>query len=478
MTFKVAVIGCTHAGTAAVKNIATQYPDAEITVYERNDTISFLSCGIALHVGGVIGDAQGLFYSSPEELARLGVVTRMRHEVLEVDVQARTLRARNLESGEEFSDTYDKLVVTTGSWPVIPRMEGIGLENIQLCKNYGHAREIIARAADAKRITVIGAGYIGIELVEAFRDLGKDVTLIDNMDRVMAKYLDPEFTGLADKELRERGVRLALGRTVEGFRGTDGKVREVVTTDGTFETDMVVLCIGFRPGTDLLKGQVDMLPGGAILVDDYMRTSHPDVLAAGDSCAVRYNPTGEAAYIPLATNAVRMGTLAAMNLLKPAVRYQGTQGTSAIKLFDWNIASTGLTEGAAAAAGMNVKAVVIHENNRPEFMPTYDDVMLKLVFEAEGGRLVGAQVMSKADLTQAVNTLSVCIQNRMTVQELAFVDFFFQPHYNKPWNLLNTAGLAAMQRLNETVDTAEEPERALAAAERADARPHGKYGVA
>ncbi|MGX4586060.1 FAD-dependent oxidoreductase [Paenibacillus chitinolyticus] len=479
MTFKIAVIGCTHAGTAAVKNIATQYPDAEITVYERNDNISFLSCGIALHVGGVIGDARGLFYSSPEELARLGVVTRMRHEVLEVDVQAKTLRARNLENGEEFGDTYDKLVVTTGSWPVIPRMEGIGLENIQLCKNYGHAREIIARAADAKRITVIGAGYIGIELVEAFRDLGKDVTLIDNMDRVMAKYLDPEFTALADNELRERGVQLALGRTVEGFRGTDGKVREVVTTDGTFETDMVVLCIGFRPGTDLLKGQVDMLPGGAILVDDYMRTSHPDVLAAGDSCAVRYNPTGEAAYIPLATNAVRMGTLAGLNLLKPAVRYQGTQGTSAIKLFDWNIASTGLTESAAAAAGLNVQAVVIHENNRPEFMPTYDDVMLKLVFEAEGGRLVGAQVMSKADMTQAVNTLSVCIQNRMTVQELAFVDFFFQPHYNKPWNLLNTAGLAAMKRLDETENAAvTEQERMEPGTEHADARTPDKCGVA
>lgn len=478
MTFKVAVIGCTHAGTAAVKSIAAQYPDAEITVYERNDNISFLSCGIALHVGGVIGDAKGLFYSSPEELARLGVVTKMRHEVLEVDVQAKTLRARNLESGEEFGDTYDKLVVTTGSWPVVPRMEGIGLENIQLCKNYGHAREIIARAADAERITVIGAGYIGIELVEAFRDLGKDVTLIDNMDRVMAKYLDPEFTALADNELRERGVRLALGRTVEGFRGANGKVREVVTTGGTFETDMVVLCIGFRPGTDLLKGQVDMLPGGAILVDDYMRTSHPDVLAAGDSCAVRYNPTGEAAYIPLATNAVRMGTLAGLNLLKPAVRYQGTQGTSAIKLFDWNIASTGLTEAAAAAAGMKAETVLVHENNRPEFMPTYDDVMLKLIFEAEGGRLIGAQVISKADMTQAVNTLSVCIQNRMTVQELAFVDFFFQPHYNKPWNLLNTAGLAAMKRLNEAAVAAKEPERTKPGAEQIGAGTHGKYGVA
>lgn len=462
MSIKVAVIGCTHAGTDAVKSIAAQYPEAQVTVYERNDNISFLSCGIALHVGGVVKDAGGLFYSNPEELAKLGVTTRMRHEVLGVDIKAKTLRARNLETGKEFEDSYDKLVMTTGSWPIIPKMEGIDLENIQLCKNYGHAREIIARAADAHRITVIGAGYIGIELVEAFRELGKEVTLIDNMDRVMAKYLDRELTDLAGQELQEHGVRLALGRTVEGFRGMDVKVREVVTTDGNFEADMVVLCIGFRPGTDLLKGQVDMLPGGAILVDDYMRTSDPDVLAAGDSCAVRYNPTGEAAYIPLATNAVRMGTLAGMNLLEPTVRYQGTQGTSAIKLFDWNIASTGMTEAAALTAGYDVKTITIHENNRPEFMPTYDDVLLKLVFEGGNGRIIGAQIMSRADLTQAANTLSVCIHNLMTVQELAFVDFFFQPHYNKPWNLLNTAGLAAMERMKEK-GTREEAAEAMVA---------------
>ncbi|MBB3129877.1 NADPH-dependent 2,4-dienoyl-CoA reductase/sulfur reductase-like enzyme [Paenibacillus rhizosphaerae] len=446
---KVAVIGCTHAGTAAVKSMAVQHPEAQITVYERNDNISFLSCGIALHVGGVVKDAGGLFYSNPEELAGLGAVTRMRHEVLAVDTNAKTMNVRNLLTGEEFTDSYDKLVVTTGSWPVIPKMEGIDLDNVQLCKNYAHAQEIIARAADAERITVIGAGYIGIELVEAFRELGKQVTLIDNMDRVMAKYLDRDLTDLAEQTLKDRGVQLALGRTVEGFRGSEGKVREVVTTDGTFEADMVVLCIGFRPGTDLLKGQVDMLPNGAIIVDDYMRTSNPDVLAAGDSCAVRYNPTGTAMYIPLATNAVRMGTLAGMNLVQPTVRYQGTQGTSAIRLFDWNIASTGMTEAAALAAGLNVKTVTIHENNRPEFMPTYDDVMLKLVFEAAGGRIVGAQVMSRAEMTQAANTLSICIQNRMTVQELAFVDFFFQPHYNKPWNVLNTAGLAAMEEMKK-----------------------------
>ncbi|CAM3111433.1 FAD-dependent oxidoreductase [Paenibacillus lupini] len=441
---KIAVIGCTHAGTAAVTQMAKLYPEAQITVYERNDNVSFLSCGIALHVGGVVQDVNKLFYASPEQLTAMGVKMNLRHDVLEVHTEAKTILARNLETNEEQLDEYDKLVVTTGSWPIIPKLKGMELDNILLCKNYNHAQTIIEKAKHAKRITVIGAGYIGIELVEAFEQLGKQVTLIDNMDRILFKYLDREFTDAIEGELQQRGIELKLAQTVTGFLGEDGQVAKVVTTAGEYETDLVVLCIGFRPNTDLLRGQVDMLPNGAIIVDEYMRTSHPDVFAAGDSCAVYYNPTHKHAYIPLATNAVRMGTLVARNLIEPTVRYMGTQGTSGIKIYDSNIASTGLTELAALDAGMNVKTVTIEDNDRPEFMPTYEKVQLKVVYEANTGRIVGAQVMSKDDLTQAINTMSVCIQNSMTMNELTFVDFFFQPHYNKPWNLLNQAGLQAM----------------------------------
>ncbi len=450
----IAVIGCTHAGTAAIVNMAKLYPEAVITVFERNDNISFLSCGIALHVGGVVQRAEELFYSSPTQLAELGVTTLMRHDVLSVDTDAKMLRARNLETGEEFQHHFDKLVVTTGSWPIIPKMDGIHLDNVMLCKNYNHAQAIIEKAKDARRIAVVGAGYIGIELVEAFEMLGKEVTLIDNMDRVLYKYLDKEFTDVTEQDLQAKGVELALGQTVQSFAGNEkGKVTTVMTNKGQYEADMVVLCIGFRPNTELLKGQVDMLPNGAIMVDEYMRTSKADVFAAGDSCAVHYNPTGEHAYIPLATNAVRMGTLVARNLLQPTVKYLGTQATSGIKIYDYNIASTGLTETAALAAGLNVKNVTIEDNYRPEFMPTYEKVTLKVVYKADTGVIVGAQIMSKADLTQSINTMSVCIQNKMTMDELAFVDFFFQPHYNKPWNLLNQAGLQGKVQQAEKLQT-------------------------
>jgi NADPH-dependent 2,4-dienoyl-CoA reductase/sulfur reductase-like enzyme len=440
---KVVVVGCTHAGTASIVNIAKLYPEAEITVYERNDNISFLSCGIALYVGGVIKDPNGLFYSSPEALRELGVNTKMLHDVLEVDTENKKLKVRDLKTNNEFEDNYDKLILTTGSWPIQPKIEGYELENILLSKNFQHSNTIIEKAKEAKNIVVIGAGYIGVELVEAFEMDGKKVTLIDAEERILSKYLDKEFTDLAENTFKEKGVKLALKELVTKFEGKDGKVNKVITDKGQYETDLVILCIGFKPNTYLVENQVDMLPNKAIKVNEYMQTSAKDVYAAGDSCAIVYNPTGKHKYIPLATNAVRMGTLVALNLVEPKVKYMGTQGTSGIKIYNHNIASTGLIEKCAVEEGLIVETVTVKDNIRPEFMPTYEEATLKVVFEKDSRRILGAQIISNADMTQSINTISVCIQNRMTIDELAFVDFFFQPHYNKPWNLLNMAGQMA-----------------------------------
>lgn len=443
---KVAVIGCTHAGTAAILNTKKLYPTAEITMYERNDTISFLSCGIALYVGGVVNDANGLFYCSPEVLQEMGVVTKMQHDVLNIDADAKTLVAKNLVTGEEVTDTFDKLIMTTGSWPIIPNLPGIELGNILLSKNYDHAKAIIEQSNNdtVKNVVVVGAGYIGVELVEAFEMQGKNVTLVDISERVLAKYLDAEFTEVVEVEMRERGIKVAMNELVEGFEGNDGKVTTVLTNQGTHDADLVIMCIGFRPNTGLLTGQVDMLANGAIQVDEFMRSSNPDILAAGDCATIYYNPTGQWQYIPLATNAVRMGTLVAYNLVEPKLRYMGTQGTSGIKIYEDNFASTGLSVELANDVNVDVQVATITDAYRPEFMPTHENVTLKLVYRSDNHVIVGAQLMSKIDLTPIINTVSLAIQTKTTIEELAFVDFFFQPHYNKPWNILNLAGLEAM----------------------------------
>lgn len=449
---KVVVIGCTHAGTAAVKTLANLNQNIDITVYEKNNNVSFLSCGIALYVGGVAKDASQLFYSSPEELKALGATMHMEHEVLEIDIVNKQVRVKDLNTGEEKIDQYDKLVMTTGSWPIIPPIDGINLDNILLSKNYNQANEIIERSKNVKNVTVIGAGYIGVELVEAFALNGKTVTLIDSEDRILNKYLDKEFTDVVEAEFAERNIRLALQQTVTKFEGNDqGKVTKVYTTKGEYETDLVILCVGFRPNTKLLNGKVDLLPNGAIKINEYMQSSNPDIYAAGDSCAVNYNPTGEKVYIPLATNAVRMGTLVGYNIAGQPLKYMGTQGTSGLHIFGLNMASTGLTEVMAKLNNIPYEVVEVIDNDRPEFMPTFHEIRLKVLYHKETRQILGAQLISKTDVTQMMNTLSVCIQTKMTIEELGFIDFFFQPHFNKPWNTLNQAGLAALAKENELV---------------------------
>ncbi|MBW6410899.1 FAD-dependent oxidoreductase [Clostridium weizhouense] len=444
---KIIVIGCTHAGTAAIVNLKELYPESEIIVYERNDNISFLSCGIALSIGGVVTETEKLFYNSPENLKSIGIKTNMKHEVLDIDFDKKNIKVKNLETNDIFEDNYDKLVLTLGSWPIVPKFEGGNLENIVLCKNYNHAKVIEQKCTDSKNVIIIGAGYIGVELAEAFEMKGKKVTLIDAENRIMAKYLDKEFTDIAESEFKKHNVNLVLGEKVKCFKGKEGKVSQVITDKGEYQGDLVILCIGFAPNTKLVKGKLDTLPNGAIIIDEYMKTSKEDVFAAGDCCVVRYNPAGDTRYIPLATNAVRMGTLVANNIIKPTLKYMGTQGTSGIKIYDKCIASTGLTEEVAkSTTSLNIESVVISDNYRPEFMPTFEEALLKLVFDKDTRRVLGGQILSKIDLTQFMNTLSVVIQNNMTIEELAMTDFFFQPHFNKPWSLLNIVALAGIKK--------------------------------
>ncbi len=446
---KVVVIGCTHAGTSAVKSILKEDPSAEVVVFERNDNVSFLSCGIALYIGEVVKKAEELFYSNPEELKALGAQINMEHNVTNVDDVNKIVTVENLLTGDTRTETYDKLVLTTGSWPIQPPIPGVEAGNILLCKNYNQAQEIIARKQSTEKVVIVGGGYIGIELVEAFVEIGKEVTLIDGLDRILNKYLDPEFTDVLENDLKERGVNLILNQAVEGFDADEtGNVKAVHTPSGTIEADLVIMCVGFRPSNELLKDKVDALPNGALKVNEYMQTSNPDIYAAGDNVAVHYNPTGDHAYIPLATNAVRMGSLVGKNIVSNKVKYRGTQGTSGLYLFGYKIGSTGVTENSAPHFGLNVKTVYIEDNYRPEFMPTTQKVQMKLVYDADTKVILGGQLMSKYDITQSANTLSLAVQNKMTIEDLAYVDFFFQPHFDRPWNYLNILAHAAIDQEN------------------------------
>ncbi|MDK6233659.1 FAD-dependent oxidoreductase [Aerococcus sp. UMB10185] len=443
---KVIVIGCTHAGTAAVTTMLNENEDIDVTIYERNDNVSFLSCGIALYVGGVVKDVDGLFYSSPDALAELGANVKMEHDVLELDQANKKVQVKDLKTGEVFEDSYDKLVLSSGSWPIIPPIDGLDLDNVLLCKNFNHAQEIIAKKNDKKRIAVVGGGYIGIELVEAFAETGKEVVLIDGMPHPLSKYLDSEMTDILEETIQEHGVEMHMSEFADGFVGDEnGAVKAVRTNKGEYECDMAILCVGFKPNNELF-GDLKTFDNGALIVDDFMHTSDPDIYACGDSCAVNYNPNDGHAYIPLATNAVRMGNLVGKNIKEDRVKYRGTQSTSGLKLFGWNIGSTGVNDGSAESFGLDTRSVYVKDFYRPEFMPTNEVVHMKLVYEVGTGRIVGGQLMSKYDITQSANTLSLAIQNHMTIEDLAYVDFLFQPHFDRPWHYLNILAQAALDQ--------------------------------
>ena len=442
---KVVIIGCTHAGTITASQVLSQHPDAEVTIYEKNDNVSFLSCGIATYLGGVAKSIDDMFYSSPEALAQLGAAVHMQHEVTAVDLKKKTLKVKNLVSGEESEDYYDKLMVTTGSWPVIPNLPGIDDPNVYLCKNYNHAKKLFEVAKNAQKIVVIGGGYIGVELVEAYSKQGKQVTLIDGNDRLLSKYYDAKYTDIVTKDFEDHQVTLAFDELVAGFEHKDQGV-VVKTNKGSYDADIAILCIGFRPNTGLFKDQLEFNADGSIKTNAYMQTSDPDVYGAGDSVAVHYNPTNQEAYVPLATNAVRQGIIAGTNLYGNTMTYMGTQSTSGLQLYDNSMASTGMTLESARAAGFDADAVTFEDNYRPEFMPTNAKVIGTVVWDRSNNQILGAQFMSKLDISMYANAVSVMIQNHNTINFMAMVDMLFQPNFDRPFNFINLLGQQAVAK--------------------------------
>lgn len=438
---KVVVIGCTHTGTTAVKEILKNYPDTEINVYEVNDNVSFLSCGIALCVGNTVKDINNLFYSSPEQLQSEGINMFVRHLVTDVDVDNKIVTVKNLATGDVFEDSYDKLVISTGSWPIVPPFEGKDLENVMLSKNFKHANDIINKAPAAKRVAIIGAGYIGVELAEAFRELNKEVVLVDLEPEVMGKYFDEDIVSLVTEEMETQGIELALGQRVLKFEGENGAVTTVVTDKSAIKADLVILCIGFKPNTDIFKGKLMMLENGAIVVDDYMRTSNNDVFAGGDAVTLNYLPDGSKSYLPLATNALRTGTIIGKNIQSNKVKHPGTNATSSIKIFKHNISTTGLTKREALKRGINAESITVSDNHLLEFMEGSTETTLTVVYDIDSRRVIGGQYITEAFLPQTINVISMMIHYNTLIDELPYLDFYFLPHFNKPWNIFNLIGL-------------------------------------
>ncbi|MDC7218689.1 MAG: FAD-dependent oxidoreductase [Spirochaetales bacterium] len=445
---KTVVVGVNHAGTSVIRTLLTQNPENTVVAFDRNDNISFLGCGIALTVSGVVKDPESLFYADVPALEKMGAVVKMKHDVININPEVKEVTVRDLETREEFTESYEKLVFAGGSWPIDPPIKNRELENIDICKLYQHAQILINKADDPsiKNVAVIGAGYIGIELAEAYHEKGKRVTLIDMQERVVPRYFDPAFTDRLQADMRDHGIELVLGAGVTEYRGMDGRVTGVVTTKGEFPADLVIQCIGFKPNTELLDG-ADKIPNGAVKVNEYMETSLPDIFCVGDSAAIFHSATGRHENVALATNAVKTGVVAASRINgSDSVKLESVVGTNGICVFGNKLSSTGLSEDAARQLGMNVMSSYYTDNDRPEFMEEYEKVSVKLVYEADSLRLVGAQIGSygEGSHTESIYYLALAIQKGMALPEIAMTDVYFLPHFNKPFNFILSAVLKAL----------------------------------
>lgn len=445
---KIVLLGCNHAGTWAAKTLLKRkQPTDEVVIYDQNDNISFLGCGIALWVSGVVKDSQTLFYSSPQELSAMGAKVFTKHQVLAIDNQHKTLKIKDLTTGQEFEDNYDKLIVGAGSWPIVPPITGIKAKNVLISKLYQHAQEIIAKVKEPqiKNVAVIGAGYIGVELAEAFDQHGKNVYFIEMQDRVAPNTFDPEISAKLHEGIKEHSkIHLKLKEKVEEFITDDQNTLTAIKTDkATYKVDMAIVAIGFRPAIEILRGKVDLSPQGALEVDQYFRTSDPDIYGIGDCITQYFNPDKCLKPIMLASNAVRSGVVAALNILShDQVKFEGIQGANAIHVFNWTLAGVGLTEEQAKmpnCAHRNVKSILIEDYDKPAFMEERQKVWFKVVYDADSKEIIGAQIASKANHAYEMYMLSLAIQKRVKIDELGLIDTYFLPHLNNPVNFITKA---------------------------------------
>lgn len=442
---KVVVVGTSHGGYEAVETILKDHPEVDLHLYERGSTASFLSCGIQSYLEGITTSPDSLHYANEASYTEKNVHVHMNSDVVGINPDEKTIAVKT-EAGET-TESYDKLIITPGAKPVELPLPGMELANVFYVRGRDWAEKLKARMEESKKTVVVGGGYIGVEVAEAFAKAGIEVTNVDLVDRVLNTYLDKEFTDILEEHMAQHGIQVRTKEAVKELVGVDGAVTKVLTDKGEYEADTVIMATGVRPNTEWLRGIVDLNPDGTVVVDEYMETSQKDIFAAGDATRIPYAPTDGSKLIALASNARRQGAIAAKNIVEKQWKMPAVSGTSGLSVFEYKFASTGIKDCDSDSATAVVESKFVEERLRPKFMGDDDTIFMKIHFEKDSHRILGAQLMSTYDITAAINTLSVAISAGWTLEQLALADFFFQPAFNRPWNFLN---VLAQEALGET----------------------------
>lgn len=438
---KVVVVGGVAGGASAAARLRRLDESAEIIMFERGEYISFANCGLPYYIGGEITDRAALTLQTPQSFhSRFHVDVRINSEVTAIDPKAKQVTVRSKDRGE-YTESYDKLILSPGAAPIRPPMEGADNERVFTLRNIPDTYKIRGYVEEQhpKSAVVVGGGYIGVEMAENLKNAGVDVTIVELADHVIAP-LDYDMACDVHRYLKEKGVGLILQNGVQSIREEGGALR-LTLSDGEIDTDLVIMAVGVRPDTALAKeAELELNRRGAIVVDEHMLTSDPDIYAVGDAVEVTDFVTGEKAYIPLAGPANKQGRIAADNICGIPTTYKNTQGSAVLKIFDMTVATTGVNERAAKAAGLDYDKVYTFSNSHASYYPGSTGMSIKTLYEKGTGKILGAQIVGFDGVDKRCDVLATAIRAGMTAKDLTELELCYAPPFGSAKDPVNFVG--------------------------------------
>ncbi|MEE0061220.1 MAG: CoA-disulfide reductase [Acutalibacteraceae bacterium] len=440
---KVVIVGGVAGGATAAARIRRLNENAEIVIFEKTGYVSYANCGLPYYIGDVISDSDELTLQTPESFwSRFRISVKTNHEVTGINASEKTVTVKNLLTGEEWNETYDKLLLSPGAKPVKPNLSGINSEKVFTLRTVEDTLAIhsYVERTKAKSALIVGGGYIGIEVAENFREKGLEVTIVQRPNQLM-NTLDYDMATFVHSKLRAKGVSVKLNSNVIGFREDKGIIITLLEDGQEISADIVLLAIGVTPENSLAK-QAGLKLGakGSIVVNDRMETSVADIYAVGDAVQIKHFVSEEDTVIALAGPANKQGRIVADNICGVNSRYQGSMGSSIIKIFEMAVASTGLTEKSAKALGIECESVVLSPASHAGYYPNAKVMTMKVVFEKGTLRLLGAQIIGAEGVDKRLDVLATAIQCGIKADMLKNLDLAYAPPFSSAKDPVNMAG--------------------------------------
>ena len=440
---KIIIVGGVAGGATAAARLRRLNENAQIIIFERTGYISYANCGLPYYVGDVIKDKNELTLQTPDSFwERFRIDVRVRHEVTAIDPEKKTVTVHGLDSGKEYEETFDKLILSPGARPVVPNMSGIDLDKVFTLRTVEDTLKIrkFVDENHPKSVVIAGGGYIGIEMAENLRELGMDVTIVQRQDQLLSP-LDGDMASFVHAKMRSKGVHLKFDSSVVGFQDFGNQVKTLIQDEDALVSDMVILAIGVTPDTALAKNAgLKLGIKGSIVVNEKMETSAPDIYAVGDAVQVRHYVTGTDSLISLAGPANKQGRIAADNICGVESTFPGSMGSSVIKIFDMTVATTGINEKTAAMDGIEIEKIVLSPASHASYYPGANAMVMKVICDKITHKLLGAQIVGYDGVDKRIDVLATAIHCKMSGPDLKELDLAYAPPYSSAKDPVNMAG--------------------------------------